>query len=54
MHLLDGLVSTVTIPFEGDPLEGLQVLGLLETRSLHFDTMIYLCSGGIPAIDSLY
>ena len=51
VHLLDGLVSTVTIPFEGDPLEGLQVMGLLETRSLHFDTMIYLSAqeGSLPS-----
>ncbi len=49
-HLLEGLVSMVTIPFEGDPLQGLQVMGLLETRSLHFDTMIYLSAqeGALP------
>ena len=42
MHLLSELVHTVTIPFEGDPLRGVQVMGLLETRALHLDTMIYL------------
>ena len=49
-HLLEGLVSMVSIPFEGDPLRGLQVMGLLETRSLHFDTMIYLSAqeGALP------
>lgn len=42
MHLLSELVHTVTIPFEGDPLRGVQVMGLLETRALHLETMIYL------------
>ena len=41
-HLLEEMVSTVTIPFEGDPLRGIQVMGLLETRSLHLENMIYL------------
>lgn len=51
VQLLDGLVGTVTIPFEGDPLEGLQVMGLLETRGLHFDTMVYLAAqeGSLPS-----
>ena len=50
IHLLEGLVGTVTIPFEGDPLQGLQVMGLLETRLLHFPTMIYLSAqeGALP------
>ena len=40
----------MTIPFEGDPLQGLQVMGLLETRLLHFPTMIYLSAqeGALP------
>ena len=42
MNLLSELVHTVTIPFEGDPLRGVQVMGLLETRALHLETMIYL------------
>ena len=50
IHLLEGLVGTVTIPFEGDPLQGLQVMGLLETRLLHFPTMVYLSAqeGALP------
>ena len=50
IHLFEGLVGTVTIPFEGDPLQGLQVMGLLETRLLHFPTMIYLSAqeGALP------
>ena len=50
IHLLEGLVGTVTIPFEGNPLQGLQVMGLLETRLLHFPTMVYLSAqeGALP------
>lgn len=51
VRLLDGLTTGVTIPFEGNPLQGLQVMGLLESRLLHFDTIIYLSAqeGSLPA-----
>ncbi len=42
IQLLDGLAHGVKIPFEGDPLLGLQVMGCLESRSLSFDYLIYL------------
>ncbi|HSB51554.1 MAG TPA: PD-(D/E)XK nuclease family protein, partial [Dissulfurispiraceae bacterium] len=35
-------VSTCRVPFEGTPLRGLQVLGLLETRSVRFDCVFVL------------
>jgi len=35
-------VGTQTVPFSGTPLQGLQVLGLLETRNLTFDTVYLL------------
>ncbi|RNC92364.1 MAG: PD-(D/E)XK nuclease family protein [Allomuricauda sp.] len=38
--LMDGLLREKTIAFRGDPNEGLQIMGLLETRSLDFDTVI--------------
>ena len=38
--LLRQLVGSVRIPFEGEPLAGLQVMGMLETRLLDFDTVI--------------
>ncbi|MBP5562024.1 MAG: PD-(D/E)XK nuclease family protein [Muribaculaceae bacterium] len=41
-YLIDRLVSGITLPFEGDPLQGLQVMGLLETRCLDFENMIVL------------
>ena len=32
----------VSVPFEGTPVEGLQILGFLETRNLQFDRVIIL------------
>ena len=40
--LINQLVSTETIDFEGEPLSGLQVMGLLETRLLNFENVIML------------
>jgi len=34
------LVSSLRIPFSGEPLEGLQIMGLLETRNLDFKNII--------------
>lgn len=42
--LLDRLSAAYSIPFEGEPLQGLQVMGLLETRCLDFDNIIILSS----------
>jgi hypothetical protein len=41
-RLLKRLTQTITIPFHGEPLAGLQVMGLLETRVLDFDRLIIL------------
>lgn len=38
--LVDRLISPVKVTFEGEPLAGLQVMGLLETRALDFDYLI--------------
>ncbi len=35
-------IERVSIPFEGEPLSGVQVMGFLETRSLDFDNVILL------------
>jgi hypothetical protein len=34
------LVETETLDFKGEPLEGLQIMGMLESRVLDFDTVI--------------
>jgi len=34
------LTAGITIPFVGEPLDGLQVMGVLETRGLDFDNLI--------------
>lgn len=41
-YLFDKLASLYTIPFEGEPLSGLQIMGMLETRNLDFDNLIIL------------
>lgn len=40
--LLRRHLQTVRIPFEGEPLEGIQVMGILETRNLDFRNVIVL------------
>ncbi|MDZ7606982.1 MAG: PD-(D/E)XK nuclease family protein [Cyclobacteriaceae bacterium] len=36
------IVQQERLPFEGEPLDGLQILGILETRNLDFDNVIVL------------
>ena len=42
LHLLDELLSGEAVPFRGEPLEGLQVMGPLETRALDFRNIVLL------------
>lgn len=50
-RLLEKLVAGVSVPFQGEPLNGLQVMGVLETRALDFDNVIILSmnEGTFPA-----
>ena len=46
-RLLQQLIQQTTIPFHGEPAEGLQVMGVLETRNLDFDHVLLLsCNEG--------
>ena len=39
-HLLEQVVGGVSVPFEGEPLGGMQVMGPLETRALDFRNIV--------------
>lgn len=41
-RLIRRMLKTLHIPFNGEPLAGLQILGILETRTLDFDNVIIL------------
>ncbi|MDR0757552.1 MAG: PD-(D/E)XK nuclease family protein [Tannerella sp.] len=41
-RLLKRVTDTIAIPFRGEPLAGLQVMGVLETRVLDFDRLVIL------------
>ena len=47
-------LSEITISFDGEPLEGLQIMGILETRTLDFKNLIILSmnDGIMPKIAS--
>ncbi|MDD2635705.1 MAG: PD-(D/E)XK nuclease family protein [Bacteroidales bacterium] len=42
LKLVNNFMRSLNIAFEGEPLNGLQILGFLETRSLDFDRVIML------------
>ena len=52
-RLVSQLFQTTTIPFHGEPIEGLQVMGLLETRCLDFEHLLILSAqeGNMPRGD---
>ena len=41
-YLFDKITSLYVIPFEGEPLSGIQIMGMLETRNLDFKNLIIL------------
>ena len=46
-RLINQLIQSTTVPFHGEPIEGIQVMGVLETRSLDFEHLILLsCNEG--------
>lgn len=42
MQIINKIINGITIPFSGEPLEGLQLMGLMETRMLDFKNLIIL------------
>ena len=46
-RLVSQVVQSTSIPFHGEPAEGIQVMGVLETRNLDFDHVLLLsCNEG--------
>ncbi|MBN1185994.1 MAG: PD-(D/E)XK nuclease family protein [Bacteroidales bacterium] len=42
IRILRQIVKSIKIPFTGEPLAGLQIMGILETRALDFENLIML------------
>lgn len=42
VRLLDNILAGVSVPFKGEPLKGLQIMGPLETRALDFRNVILM------------
>ncbi len=53
LHLLKRILNNSRIPFSGEPLEGLQIMGVLEARNLDFETVFILNAneGTFPKIN---
>lgn len=48
LRLLGRLSAGISVPFEGEPLQGMQIMGTLETRALDFKNLIILsCNEGL-------
>ncbi len=54
-NFLKELLRNIRAPFEGEPLEGLQVMGLLETRLLSFKQVFVLDAneGYLPSVEEI-
>jgi len=54
-HLIKEIVNNMAIPFEGHPLEGIQMMGMLEARLLSFENIVLadVNEGVLPAGDKI-
>lgn len=54
IRILDRMLRTQSVPFSGEPLTGIQIMGILETRTLDFKNLIILSvnEGILPAIST--
>jgi len=47
LRLLGQIINTTSVPFHGEPAEGIQIMGVLETRNLDFRHLLLLsCNEG--------
>lgn len=42
VQLIQKSLKSVSVPLSGDPLKGIQMMGLLESRNLNFDNIVFL------------
>lgn len=42
IYLVQKSLQAIAVPLSGDPLNGIQLMGLLETRNLNFDKVVFL------------
>jgi hypothetical protein len=54
IRILDRMLRIQSVPFSGEPLSGIQIMGILETRALDFKNLIVLSAneGNLPAISA--
>jgi hypothetical protein len=54
IRILDRMLRIQSVPFSGEPLSGIQIMGILETRTLDFRNLIILSvnEGMLPAVSA--
>jgi hypothetical protein len=54
IRILDRMLRIQSVPFSGEPLSGIQIMGILETRALDFKNLIIMSvnEGVLPAVST--